>query len=341
MNMLKNYENKTRKRLLGGLIVVLAILIFTGNSGVGFMTKGIFKVVNMGMDKVGQVIDNHDYAEVPFDLFMTEDDKAILNEPDIPVLEAVDFEMFDISGIIDDAQGKLKEVEGEVTGNGTNYIKELTPDSILNALDDFEVKEFFNNIIEDIKNRSYTFASTINLTSVGVERLDNAHQTVVAGELVAVQDGMDFVIYPFELTLSEDGHFIEGTLKTVKESPIYTRPLTNDAVINEEMHADFLELWDDFATVFNQKEGTTLAEKEHLLSLVEEDITLQTLEQMYADSRGSLSNASITAFEIRDYDADAETIYTVSIPVDNKGTITTVKVVYSRPYNEIKSVSFK
>lgn len=341
INMLTNKSNKTRIRIQMVIIVILFTLIFTGHSGVGFLKMGINYVGGWISGEVSQVIDNHEYAELPFDILMTDTDKDKLNEPDIQSPAEVDLFTEGLQVFVTDIQQTLSDV-GEKFSVGANYEESVNNpsalDSIQESFKNSEVVAFFKGIAGDMLNFDYTYPSSIDVTAIGQLRVGESNHWVVQGEWKALQDSTDFLVYPFEMTLDENLAFVDATAHEKYESAVYTRPLVNDAVIGDVPHQSFLELWDEFKVIFKHKEGTPLSDNEHLVSLVDEEISVETLEKMYEDSRGDLNNAGITSYMMNDHNADAQTIYTLSIPTDNKGTMTTVEIVYSRPYNEILKI---
>lgn len=299
--------------------------------------------VEVANEKVGEMIDNHEYRAFPWQVFLTDEDRELLNQPEIPKLAEIEFSSYPIVESIDHVNGMVEKTN-EYVNDFSLYEQHMDDETTLgHPLRDIYGSEdasiFFVEQIEDMYNREYTYPEELDVVMLEQERINDDHEWILHLEWKALQDSNEFLVYPLEIRLTDDYQFIKGSAKNPVSSAVYTKPLTSEAVIDNTSHQIFMDDWNEFNRIFNRESDSEITlDDSHLSALATDDIELSTLESMFTASRGNLDNASFTGWRMNDQKADAVSVYILSIPTDHEGNIEKFEILYSRPYKEILGI---
>lgn len=341
---LKYFFDRSARRKVA-IILLGTTLLLSGCSGT-VKTKAM-NIANSTLGwvdkKAGEYIDNHEYIVFPWQIFLTEEDRAVLNKPDIPTIDEIDFNNYSVVESILHINGMMKETNKYI--NDYELYEQniddptVIGDPLFSIYNHEDADELFVEHIEDMYEREWTYPDQLDLVMLEQELVDGEHHWKAHLEWKALQDSNEFLIYPLMITMDEDFNFLEGSSKNPISSAIYTKSLDDESVIDDNMHQMFLTEWKEFTRIFNTKNSETdNLDDSHLASIEKENIELSTLQSMFQASRGTLENASFTGWRIHDKEADALSIYTLSIPTDHEGNTLKFNVTYSRPYNQIKEI---
>lgn len=339
--MFKNL-NKTKKLvfpILMGSTLLLAGCTDTAKDKAMDIARSAVVVAE---EKADDFMDNHEYRTFPWEMFLTKEDRELLNQPEIPILPEIRFNSYPVVEAIEEAN-KIIEETNKYVNNYELYEKNIDDETIIGApiLEIYKKDEasgFFIERISDMYGRSYVYPEKIELVMLEQELINGEHEWVLHLEWRALQDSNEFLIYPLKIRLTDDFEYIEGLAKNPINSAVYTKPLTTDAVVENTSHQSFLDKWKEFERIFNQgiKANEDVSfDDTHLTAIVNDGIELETLKSMFLSNQGDLSSASFTGWKVHDKDADAISIYTLCIPVDHEGNVKSFEISYSRPYGNI------
>lgn len=336
------YKKKRWVQVTSAMLVVLLVFItylFTGDN----KEKLVANAMNMVSEKSSKIIDSHEYREVPWKVFLTEEDVKELNKESIPVLPAINFSELNTKEVLDKFEGIIDETEKLL----------IERDNFAQALDNIEVIQgplekmyqneesgtFYMDILKKMYREKHVYPEEMNIVSIRQKLTgEESYDWIINVEWRALQDSESYLVYPITLTFDENYRYKNGKLSETEETKTGRRPVTRDAIVNENSHQLFIDDYMVFLDDFNKKEETGKIDDSHLSSIASEEIPLELLEEMFEASRGDLSNGSITSWTMNDKDAKAMTYYTLEIPTDNKGGKLKVKIAYSRVQNEIRGM---
>lgn len=289
---------------------------------------------------ISSVIDGHTYREIPWNIFLTKEDRVRLAEGGIQDLRALDVGQYDVAQTLLNVEEKIARIqEGVASDQSETRTSSLLPGFTQIIKDLFGTESavsFFVSVLEHMDKQPFTYPDALDI--VGLEQVvaDKGNEWVLHLEWKALQDKEDFYILPFVVHLTDDGTFITGTMGTPKSERVYQRPLQTEALFSDTSHEQFIASWQTFSQHFNKG---TKPDNGHLRSLARDGMSLSVLETLFEESRGDLKHAALTGWYMDDADAVPETWYTFSVPLDNDGTIATYNVLYNRADDAIVSLS--
>lgn len=334
----KNNKRRNRITLLIATTAVIGGLVYDDN-----WMKLTNKVVDSATVYASKKIDNHEYREIPWNIFMTEKDREILYASEIPEIPSLDLSEQDINEKIKLFDEMLSESEPYLTD------RELFRESIDNK-DKFaspinkiyngdDAGDFYHGVLSDVYTKEHTYPDNINLVSIN-QRIKDDETSIwnIRVELNVLQDKEAFITHPLTLTFDEQGRFVSGKTHKVVESKAGTRPLTIDPLIEEDAHLGFHTSFLDFASTFNLNEETGKTDNTHLQTLVSETLPIEALEEIFEASSGDITNGSFVSWTMNDRGADALSYYRMDIPYNVEGDVLKLRFTYSRAYDEIQSI---
>lgn len=333
------FANGARGKLLA-LLLGTSLLLAGCEETIKAKTSDVLIWVEETSD---EFFDNHEYIEIPWHIFLTKEDIKILNQPSIPLIDAIEFGQYNIVEVVDHINGLVEEMSPYLH-DFELYEKNIADksaisDSLIDILGHDETDVVFIEQLEDMYSRSHTYPERLDMVALEQQLVDGEHKWIVDLEWKALQDSNEFLIYPISIELNDDYKFTSSSSKNPFSSPVYTKRFDNQSVISNQSHLQFLDTWEDFARVFDNKaKNSDGIDNSHIATLVRDGLDKETLNSLFEASRGYLSNGSFTSWKMDDKEADALSYYTFSVPVDYDGTIATYGVVYSRPYERIESI---
>lgn len=327
-----------KKRWKQSKIVLFLSMFFilTGCAPISHAASGTVNWVN---SKITKAMDNHKYKEIPWHLFLTKEDREILDTPVLTPLPGVDLQSYHVINTIDEINNNLETIS--TTLNDEDIYKHSLDDlavletPIKDILGDNADITIFKEVLDDIYARKYTYPDVLDLVALQQRRLKENHEWVLHLEWKALQDSHDYLVYPILLHLDDELNFVRASWEKPYESDTYARPLLSDAVIGESAHQEFLEEWHKFSRLFSKESES---DKSHLESLATNNIPLEVLEELFMETKGQLSNTAITSWLFHDKEADAKSIYTLSVPLDEEGNQREYEIIYSRLLNKIENI---
>lgn len=293
--------------------------------------------------RIQSVMDNHDYQEVPWDLFMLEHDKEALSPqtlPDIPPLALNSLSPSDILATVQGRTVKTADIINDVDRyvNAT-HTRRLT-DPLYTIYGNDVVVEAIVPILGDIYSKSHHYPDALDVTAIGEQQDGDAHRVIVQLEWKILKDSDHFLVYPLTVYMDSTLEVVEIDTSEPYDTLIYNRPLQADAFVSDTMHNEFTESWARFKADFNQRETQSSLNTNHLSRLVNTDISEADLSSLFMFVGGNLSRAVLTEWLAQDTDAKAETTYVFTIPHYEQETAS-LTVTYNRSLNEITGLTFK
>lgn len=194
-------------------------------------------------------------------------------------------------------------------------------------------------LLEEVYSSPHTYVHSVTLVGLGRALHDTTEQWELTLHVNTMSDSTTFNTYEVVLYTSEDGIATAIQWSDVPVSLHATvRPLEGDAFIPPEFQTTFQKDLQAFQEQFdNQKLYARLGEKatrnhrdivNRVRPLVKEGMAIETLGQLFVDTRGSLNNGVFSAYTLTDLNAEALTHYTYQVGTE-KG-IRTYLLTYSR-----------
>lgn len=320
------------------LLISLIALIYNGNG------KKILLSTAESVDAfISELIDGHQYQEIPWDVFMVENDKKALHSGNIPTLPSLDI----VEQNVNEEIGLFSEMLTNTETYLTDYnVFEQAIDDIgsLNSrmrpiYGNDKVTELYMPLLKDVYSNKYNYPESLNLVSVKQSiSKESIIEWTIGIEMNVLQDKDSYIVHPITLKFDETHNYLDGKVGKPRESQAGTRPLTIDALISDDSHLGFLNQFEDFAHYFDISEEIGKTDSSHLPSLVTDTISIDTLESIFEASRGNIKNGSITSWSMDDNNADAMSYYYLDVPYNAEGDTLRAKITYSRAYDSIKAI---
>lgn len=294
------------------------------------------------------------YAEIPWHWFQTDEDKAELQEVDLPIPTSMDMSYRGEKEQLALWTDKIQALQEFITDKDV-YLDALSDRTVFDAkigsiLGDSYREQVSNelfSLLEEVYGTGYNQPYSLNLTGLGRSLDGEVEKSILTFDLNVFQDTEEYKIYPVVMTVNEQGVAESFKWQDSFENPITRRSLMDDAFIEENYQDLFQKEWSEFSKTIQDEtlyayvmENDVSDEKDirqKVKPLAHENMTEDTLIHLFMDSRGSLSNGAITAFRVSDEDALAQTVYRYIVPVVDG--MKEYEIVYSRVENKIISVS--
>lgn len=307
-------------------------------SGCTQIDDGIEAVDVYTQDKLASI-------SVPFEWFKLDEQR----EPDAPTwktikpveLPAVD----DTRKSLDEQLERVSKLEEELLNpiKMKGFLSRNRPADV--AFNGFDVKgsspDVLGEVLREVDEVPYQTVSSLTLTGIGANQ---SGQTILELSLNAVNDSEDFLLYPLELTLNEEG--MVSNIKQVKSATVASStptPLSEKSEWIEAVHTEFGHLWTEVTNFPEKEDWTTVGEQDLgawlLLSGIEEpEESQQSVMDWYTANEGNLKLAEITGFLHTDEGASATTKYEVSYPVRDSEEKEEFTIHYDRGLNKIVNI---
>lgn len=294
------------------------------------------------------------YAEIPWQLLQTKEDKAELQVVDLPIPKGLNLAYKEEKEQLTVWTEKLRSLQELITDKDV-YLDALTDRTVFDArvgsiFGDSYRQDLSNelfNLLEEVYSVNYVQPHSINLTGLGRTLEGDTEKIVLTFDLNAVHDESTYKIYPVVMTVSEQGIGESLAWKDSFENPITRRSLMENAFIEENFNDLFRKEWTDFAKAFQDEtlyayamensDAGKMDISKKMKPISNKDMTEDTLVNLFVHTRGNMANGAITAFKISDEDALAETTYRYIVPVVDG--MKEYDISYSRVENKIISIT--